>query len=78
LSKEVLDEKFHKFYKADAKIQSYGMCIYFIQMADNWFTKRESEFIALYERMKPLISDNPDDLEEPWLNRYKELKLNKY
>jgi hypothetical protein len=73
---QVLDEKFHNFYKS-ANMPSYGMCIYFIQMAYGWFTQREQEFLDLYVRMESLISNNPDDLEEPWLKRYKELNASK-
>jgi hypothetical protein len=74
LSCEVLDEKFHKFYNSDDKIDSYGMCVYFIQMADGWFASRDSEFKAIFKKMQPLFSSGPDHLEEPWLNRYKALK----
>lgn len=77
LSGEVMDEEFHQFYKSDISIEAYGNCIYFIQMADNWFSKREQEFIVLYEKMKPLINDDPDHLEKPWVDRYKELNANK-
>lgn len=73
LSKEILDDKFHKFYKGYSEIQSYDKCIYFILMADNWFTNRNEEFLLLYKKLEPLIGNEPDHLEEPWINRYKEL-----
>lgn len=73
LSNEVLRETFHVFYAGDNRIEPYGMCVYFIQMAYGWFTDREQEFLALYNRMKTLIGEKPGDLEEPWSDRYKEL-----
>lgn len=73
LSKEVLDHQFHKFYERDSEIQSYGKCIYFILLANNWFSNRNKEFLLLYKKLEPLIGNKPDHLEEPWINRYKEL-----
>lgn len=73
LSKEVLDDQFHKFYKRGSEIESYGVCIYFILIADNWFADRNEEFLFLYKRLEPLIGNAPDHLQEPWINRYKEL-----
>lgn len=79
LSKEVLDDKFHKFYERGSHnhMHYYGMCIYFILMADNWFASRKEEFLVLYKKLKPLIGDDPDHSEEPWVNRYKELTTNR-
>jgi hypothetical protein len=76
LSKDVLDEKFHKFYERNSTVPSYGMCVYFIQMADGWFADREKEFLIVFQKMKPLFGEEPDHLEEPWLNRYQKLNIN--
>jgi hypothetical protein len=68
LTKNVLNPKFHKLYgDGNESIFSYGRCIYFILMAYSWFSEREKEFLAIYELMKPLIGDEPDHLEYPWV-----------
>lgn len=68
LSKEVLESKFHRFWR-DNDIPSYRKCVYFIQMAYQWFANRNEEFLVLYKNMKPLISEKIDDLEDPWINK---------
>jgi hypothetical protein len=73
LSKEVLDNKFHKFFERGSEIQSYRMCIYFILRARHWFTNRKEEFLLLFPRLEPLIAEQPDHLKKPWINRYQEL-----
>lgn len=73
LTHEVLNEKHYKLYKTDSSVESYGMCVYFILMANNWFATRERDFFALYEKLKPIMSEEPDHLEEPWVKRYREL-----
>lgn len=79
LSKEVLDNKFHKFYGRGRPdyMHYYSMCIYFILMSDNWFAGRKKEFLVLYKKLNPLIDDEPDHLEVPWINRHKELTTNR-
>ena len=46
LTKRVLNPKFHKLYRdSNENIASYGICIYFIQMAFRWFSDREKKFL---------------------------------
>lgn len=71
LSLEVLHPRFHPFHNDPAKSAYHYRNVYFIQMS-GWFFNRKDDFLALHEPMSRLIGDGKDDLEEDWMDRYRQ------
>lgn len=62
LTSLILEPKFYKFLNDDGRSHnSYKDCLYFIEMSDNWFIKRKSEFIVLKREMQRFIQDTKSD-----------------
>jgi hypothetical protein len=76
LTNEVLNERFYGFHRVGNAMESYKTCIYFILMTGDWFSNRPEEFVVLFDKLKPLLSDQPDDLEQTWIEKHKLLIRN--
>lgn len=74
LTRNVLQPAFYKLYTEAGSVQHwYNTCIYFIKMADGWFSTRKREFIDIYTLLQPWMNHQDTDLNEYWSDIYKDL-----
>jgi hypothetical protein len=56
LSLELLDSKYYRYL--NEKNDDYHFCIYFIDMAHDWFSKRQEEFLVIKQKVDVFIDMN--------------------
>jgi hypothetical protein len=52
LTIRLLDTRFLKIHDNENVDSNYSSCLYFIGMADNWFSKRKDEFLQLWKKIE--------------------------
>ena len=52
LTIRLLDTRFLKIHDNENVDSTYSSCLYFIGMADNWFSKRKDEFLQLWKKIE--------------------------
>ncbi|SEW24754.1 hypothetical protein SAMN05428988_3560 [Chitinophaga sp. YR573] len=77
LSNRILDSKFMPLYEFEKDSYApYSQCLYFIEMADNWFADRGNEFLILWKKIDAQIrlGIGYPWLEDIWPATYMEFK----
>ncbi len=52
LTTRLLDTRFLKIHDNENVAYNYSFCLYFIGMADNWFSTRKDEFLKLWKKIE--------------------------